>query len=258
VSRDKHSAGEPATVLVPPLSYAVVFGNLEMARLLLQEKADINRQDELGRTPLHWAVLYRHEDMVKFLLTSGANVNKQDGEGFTPWLLAVRDGKEILTQSFIEKGADVNVRSKDGHIALLYHMSNEHLKLLLANKADPNLKGPRGYTVLHAAAATGDLDRIKLLLANGADVNSRDADGNTPLHYVALLRRKEVVELLLENKADPNIINEAGESALALTSVRTQITANEWGIPVRIAGPNSLVTDTSGVAALLRQRGAKE
>jgi len=136
----------------------------------------------------------------------------------------------------------------------------------LAHKVDPNLKGPKGYTALHVAAAKGDLDATKLLLAHGAEVNSRDGDGNTPLHYTVFWRWKPIVELLLDNKADPNLTNEAGQTPLAMNSygrtAGSYFSPNEWGIPMKVPGatpiPDAPTREEAVVHDLLRAHGAKE
>ncbi|MHC4555843.1 MAG: ankyrin repeat domain-containing protein [Planctomycetota bacterium] len=57
---------------------------------------------------------------------------------------------------------------------------------------------------LHHAAANGEIEHVKLLISQGADVNVKNNDGQTPLHYAARRGHKEVVELLLANGADVN------------------------------------------------------
>src|SRR5690606_40925569 len=79
----------------------------------------------------------------------------------------------------------------------------------------------RGFTPLHAAATTGDLEAVRLLIAHGADVNLNDADNESALMLVMLSRDRSeehtselqsrenlVCRLLLEkkkNKNKPNI-----------------------------------------------------
>ncbi|HSA20963.1 MAG TPA: ankyrin repeat domain-containing protein, partial [Myxococcota bacterium] len=69
--------------------------------------------------------------------------------------------------------------------------------------------GPRGGTVVHAAALAGQPEAIALLLSRGARPDTLDEGGDTPLCLVA--RQKEprnggaVAAALLSNKADPNL-----------------------------------------------------
>lgn len=45
------------------------------------------------------------------------------------------------------------------------------VKLLVSQGSDKSCKDKRGYTPLHAAAASGHVDVVKYLLRNGAEVS---------------------------------------------------------------------------------------
>lgn len=47
----------------------------------------------------------------------------------------------------------------------------EVVKLLVSQGSDKSCKDKRGYTPLHAAAASGHVDVVKYLLRNGAEVS---------------------------------------------------------------------------------------
>jgi ankyrin repeat protein len=79
-------------------------------------------------------------------------------------------------------------------------------------------KNNHGATPLFLASATGCKDVVELLLANKADVNVRDFDGVTPLHRAALYGHMDVVELLLGNKFDVNAKDSGGATPLFLAS----------------------------------------
>ena len=46
-----------------------------VARFLLDNQADLELRDTLGRTPLHWAAMNGHKSMVELLLSKGVDVN---------------------------------------------------------------------------------------------------------------------------------------------------------------------------------------
>ena len=58
-----------------------------------------------------------------------------------------------------------------------------------------------GESIIHDAAAAGDLAAIQAELDKGVDVNIRDPYGKTPLHVV---KTKEIAELLIAKGADVN------------------------------------------------------
>jgi TPR repeat protein/predicted RNA-binding Zn-ribbon protein involved in translation (DUF1610 family)/uncharacterized protein (UPF0333 family) len=80
----------------------------------------------------------------------------------------------------------------------------EIVKLLLANKANPNEKSYNGGTALHAAAAEGKIEIVNLLINGGADVKCTDDDNMTPLHEAAAHGHREAAILLLKSGAEVN------------------------------------------------------
>lgn len=66
------------------LHFAAAHGNVEIARFLLRNGADINLKDTNGETPLHHAVGDGRTEMVELLIALGADVNASDKEGKTP------------------------------------------------------------------------------------------------------------------------------------------------------------------------------
>ena len=77
-------AGVPGSGATP-LHLAVITGQLDAAKLLLEKGADIEAKaaDEHKGTPLHWAAFVGRINAVKFLLEAGANVNAKDQHGNT-------------------------------------------------------------------------------------------------------------------------------------------------------------------------------
>lgn len=59
-------------------------GGVEVARVLIEAGADINRPSEHGRTALHMAAAWGHADVVRLLLENGADATITDDEGLTP------------------------------------------------------------------------------------------------------------------------------------------------------------------------------
>jgi len=69
-----------------PLHLAVVKGNAEIVRLLLENgaKIDIRAKNKDKAPPLSWAVFFLQKGMVSLLIKSGADINFVDGNGATP------------------------------------------------------------------------------------------------------------------------------------------------------------------------------
>jgi ankyrin repeat protein len=142
-------------------------------------------------------------------------------------------------------------------------------KLLLANKANVNIKANNGYTPLHVAAGKGYTDVAKMLLANKADINAKENKGEVPLGWAIRFGHKEMVELLIANKADLNIRDRSGETFLHIAAARGQkamvelLIANKAEINAKDnAGHRPLAWAVNqrhnDIANILRQHGGKE
>ena len=66
------------------LMYAAAQGYLGIVKLLVDAGSKLDHKDEFGRTALVHAIIHRHPSIVKFLLNAGANVNIQDIQHLTP------------------------------------------------------------------------------------------------------------------------------------------------------------------------------
>lgn len=100
---------------------------------------------------------------------------------------------------------------------------NQHLKRLIANGSDVNMRDELHYTPLVAAAWSGQTETLDILLQAGADtgINQRDRDeGVTALHAAVIVCRalesaeSENVFRLIEAGADVNIPDRNGWTPL--------------------------------------------
>ena len=198
---------------------AVYLGDIDIAKLLIENGADINTQKEFSDTPLHKAVREKNFDLVKLLIEYGADVNMQNHLGDTPLHRAVESARVDLVKLLIENGADVNIKDNAGWTPLHMAALNGYYdvaKLLIENGANVNIKGNTGWTPLHWAAYWNHINITKLLIEYGADVNIKNESGCTPLHEAAFKERYDIVKLLIENGADPDIRNNEGKTFLDL------------------------------------------
>ncbi len=72
----------------------------------------------------------------------------------------------------------------------------------------------RGYTPLHHAAMSDNIEIVKILKENGAGLNSQDFFDMTPLYTAATYRHLGIVKLLIEYGADVNIPDDQGVTLL--------------------------------------------
>ena len=92
------------------LHQAVLKNNAEIVRLLLENGAQIEfrARDEFEATPLMWAAYWGLFDMAKLLLEEGADVNALDSYGNTPL-----DAASVENPFIGEKGADAFIENRE-------------------------------------------------------------------------------------------------------------------------------------------------
>lgn len=115
-----------------PLSLACYFSQPEMARLLLDHGADVNRVSAHPSkvAPLHAAVAANSVALCRLLLENGADANMQQAGGITPLQSAAHRGNTEMVQLLLEHGADAEARNDEGLTALDYARRDKHDKIV--------------------------------------------------------------------------------------------------------------------------------
>jgi ankyrin repeat protein len=183
-------------------------GNVAAVTALLDYGADVTAREPVeNQTALMWAAGNGHSAIVKVLLEYGADVKARsrvrrqvisrrlqselkyaeagrnigtdaeetDVGGFTPLLFAARQGSVDSARLLLAEGAAINDTAPDGSSVLLVATHSGHgalARFLLERGANPNAAAA-GYTALHAAVLTGDVEAVKALLARGARPNAQ-------------------------------------------------------------------------------------
>lgn len=89
---------------VTPLHSACAISHLELAKLLLENGADVNARQSSGVTPLHSAAHNGQLALAQLLVTSGADVSAKTDDGQTPSMMAEEKGFEDVANFIREKG----------------------------------------------------------------------------------------------------------------------------------------------------------
>jgi ankyrin repeat protein len=215
-----------------PLLFAAREGNLEMARILIDAKADLERPSANGTRPLVIAITNNHIALALFLLEKGADPNAADNFWKrTPLFAAV----EMRNPDFTRESPPPVADARD---------PMDLIKALLERGANPNARTnttpPRGFmqgtaswvsfdgqTPFIRAALNGDITLMHLLLKYGADPNVLTNEGSTALMAAAGVNfvvaqtytrsdaeYLEAAKLCLELGADVNAVNSQGFSAM--------------------------------------------
>jgi ankyrin repeat protein len=154
-----------------PLHLACEHGHTELARFVLENGADPNREEEYMNTPLIIAVALSqgNADLVEALLHHGADANRKSMFGNAPLLLAAEQGHRRIVELLVEKGnALLGMQDNNGNSALHYSVIQrfDAITLYLVQKgADPTLPNKEGTTPLDLAPpAVKDILTGRILL----------------------------------------------------------------------------------------------
>jgi ankyrin repeat protein len=185
----------------------------DLALLLLEEGANPNVPDSIGRTPLHAAVETGRAELVNSLLAHGADPNARLTESPPP-----------LKGDFVGMGRYVGATPL--WLAAAARVPDvEILRLLIAGGADPDLGASDGASPLMAAVGMVQnearqareaeaLALVRYLVGLDIDVNATDRQGRTAMHGAARLARNTIIPVLVEHGANVSIADENGQTPL--------------------------------------------
>lgn len=80
------------------LDIAAMYGWDEIAKLLLENNAEVNNKGQFGMTALHRAARSGHYDVAKVLIDAGADLKVTDIYGKTPLRYATENGHSCLAK----------------------------------------------------------------------------------------------------------------------------------------------------------------
>jgi ankyrin repeat protein len=120
---------------------ALSLGNLKVAKLLIETKgAPIDERNENDETPLMIASIKGYMEIAKLLIDKGADVNKP---GWTPLHYAASKGNVQMIRLLLEENAYIDAASPNGTTPLMmaagYSANPLACKVLLEEGADPTL-----------------------------------------------------------------------------------------------------------------------
>ena len=193
-----------------------------------------------GFTTLLYAVLTGDMETVRVLVDNGADINDASPDGVSALMLALTKRHEDLALLLIERGADPNYDRRNEILDAYAYLADgqDPLAVETPEEADDFA----GYTALHVAAATRQHRALRAMLAAGADPNARmdrpkrfieafevgvfaspgagrlTQVGTTPFMLAAKTADAEAMRILAEAGADPFATTDDGATALILAA----------------------------------------
>ena len=132
----------------------------------LREEIDINTVDSGGRTLLMEAIIRKNHELAKLLIENGADVNIQDNNDWSALHFAAQEYDLISTELLVQNGANVNSQNDYGNSIISTAVFNsrgqgEVIELLINEGADVNLKNKSGISALDLAKTISNYNVIQ-------------------------------------------------------------------------------------------------
>ena len=199
-----------------PLHLVSLRGDMVMLEFLIAHPyIDLNSIDDNGTTPIHNAMMHGQYDVVKILLDKGADHSIPDNHRKTCLHIAAEQGSKVMCKLLVENfKADITAVTDQEQTVLHFATMGLHkdlVQFLLAEHAKTsgtdnddtlpfvNWQDINGETALHkclsstSGSKNDQLELAKELVKHGADVAIEDSQGRSPLHDVA----DDIKQLLL-------------------------------------------------------------
>ncbi|KAJ7261419.1 ankyrin repeat-containing domain protein [Mycena rebaudengoi] len=196
---DVNGAGDDGTVFGQRddrtvLQVACQQGVLDIVRVLLDQRADVNAARSKSANPLQATASCDYHFRNSYMSTEGVHVSKEEYHKIDA------SRRTEIVRLLLEKGADVNVQGGRYGSALQAASKAGHVEIgciLLENGADVLAVGGKFGTALFAAVAGKHIDMVQLLLDNGAEINSSP----DVLRIACRTRDPKLLEFLLQKGA---------------------------------------------------------
>lgn len=207
--------------------------DIEGVKKCIEDGISINYQYSTdGATALHIACSRGNLRMVKFLIDNGANVNKQDNNGFTPLMCAsFNNCKSTVIHLVHIRETNLDLQSKNGSSALLFASrggSLDIVKILVEFRANIELEDYMSFTATTIASYNGHINVLRYLLDIGVNPNKI----STKFFTVYSMGTQTVKEFLIRRYGEngiltlsPKQIRDEIYSRLLATSGSTDICA---------------------------------
>lgn len=165
-------------------------------------KVDNNSHDSSKRYPIHLATVNGNFAIIKLLIDNQANPNVQDNEGNTPLIKSIECGHEHLVKYLLNNGADPNLTDLDNNSALHWALMTESMiaieALLSSKKCDLSLRNNKDEIPLHLAVRSSLINATtyETLVGGGSDLDATDQLGLAPFDIAQACNNNVAISVL--------------------------------------------------------------
>lgn len=178
--------------------------NEKALKTTLDNGANVNTTDSKGRSLLLIAVVEKKINIAKILVEYKADVNQQDQQLDSPFLYAGASGQTELVKLFLANGARFDIFNRYNGTALIPACERGHVetvKVLANTEGFPIDHVNRlGWTALMEAVILGNgslkYQQIIKILKDKDAKDIADKDGITALEHAKSLGYKEIIKIL--------------------------------------------------------------
>ncbi|KAL4233082.1 hypothetical protein ACF0H5_007767 [Mactra antiquata] len=191
-------------------------GHADIVQFLINHDTEsINYLTDGGYSIFHYAASNGHTELCRFLLTLDLDMlSTPCTNSLFPVQLAAKYGKTNVVKFLLIAGSDINTKTVDGrsllhlaayhgHLATVKYLCSHYPKLLY----DSDIYG---NTVIHDAAANGNLQVFQYLQAVGEDALMINDEGTTTLHDACFHGKLEMTKYLC--KLYPDMLNQTNKN----------------------------------------------
>ena len=198
------------------LNTAVLYGQTDVIRFLLNKGAAFNINEISPTSPLTTAIQKNNIDIV-LMLVNNKSRQKLSKEEILPLWDLFKDHKDMIQL----KIADLKINKKQSNIAENTAFFTAAAKgdtqtveqLVNSQQVPVDAQNDQGKSALMLAAENGHLNLVKWLVDNGSDLNAVDQDNETALILAAKKGYLLIIIYLLDHKADSTLKNLNGLTA---------------------------------------------
>lgn len=165
---------------------------------LLRRGMDVNTTDPQGMTLLMIAARNNNIELARFLLDNRANAQRRNPFGDTALMIAALQGHAGFVQLLLERKTETNHAGWNALHYAAFEGRGEIIAMLLAAGAQINLKAPNGQTALMLAAKRGHLEAVRVLVGMQADLMVADTVEGTALDMAKKAGHTDIATLLVK------------------------------------------------------------